>query len=271
MNVFISADIEGVCGVMSPTHQDPQGADYHRACEWMVQEVNAAIEGALQAGGKKIVVKDSHNTGTNINLERLNPAAELISGWGPLGSMVEGIDESFDAMFLIGYHARAATVDGTLAHTWSSNVLDLRLNGRTIGEAGWAAALAGQFGVPLALVTGDDKLIAQVSEELPEGFHSVITKIGWTRNAAQMRPLAKVREEIREAAARALADVRSLPIFKPAVPATIRIRFRHWENLNACAAVPNVERLSFDTFQYQAADFIEAHKYFATLHRLARK
>jgi D-amino peptidase len=270
MNVFISADIEGVCGVVGSLHTDPTGSHYRLACDWMVGEVNAAIEGALEAGARRIVVKDAHNQATNIELDKLHPAAELISGWGPLGSMVEGVDSSFSALFLIGYHARAATADGTLAHTWSSNVLDLRINGQTIGETGWAAAFAGHFDVPLGLVTGDDKLMTQLMEELPEGYQTVITKTGWTYNSAQMRPIAEVHREIRSAATRALANPGALPLFKPALPITLTLRFRHWEGLHACAAVPGVERLAVDTLQCRAGDIIEAQKFFSTLHRLAR-
>lgn len=270
MNVFISADIEGISGVMARVHWSPGEADYKRACEWMTAEVNAAIEGALQAGAGRIVVKDAHNTATNIELDKLHPRAELISGWGPLGSMVEGVNESFDAVFLIGYHARAATVDGTLAHTWSSTVLDLQLNGRSIGESSWAAAFAGHFGVPIVLVTGDDKLTAQVRDELPPGVVTVTTKTGWTYNAAHMRPIADVRDEIRRAATNALAAAPSIQPLKPTLPVTLTMRFRNWENLHYCAAVPNVERLAADTFQCRAQNFIEAQRYFATLHRLAR-
>lgn len=270
MNIFISADIEGVCGVMAALHWDPKGAQYAKACEWMTQEVNAAVEGALEAGAKRIVVKDSHNDGTNMLIDQLHPAVELISGWGPLSSMVEGIDSSFQACFLIGYHARGATPDGTLAHTWSGNVLDLRINDQRIGETGWAAAFAGHFNVPISLVTGDDKLAAQCAEELPRGYQSVVTKTGWTYNAAHMRPQGQVRKEIREAAARAVKGIGTVAPYKPTLPATMTLRFRHWEGLHYCAAVPNVKRIAVDTFQVQVQDFIEAQKYFATLHRLAR-
>ncbi len=270
MNIFISADIEGVCGVMGALHWDPKGAQYAKACEWMTQEVNAAVEGALEAGAQRIVVKDSHNDGTNIPLDLLHSAAELISGWGPLSSMVEGIDRSFHAAFLIGYHARGATSDGTLAHTWSGNVLDLRINDQTVGETGWAAAFAGHFDVPVALVTGDDKLIAQCAEELPPGYHTVMTKKGWTYNSAHMRPINEVRRDIRETAARAVRSIPTLAPLKPRLPASVTVRLRHWERLHYCAAMPGVERLAVDTFRFQAADFVEASKYFATLHRLAR-
>ncbi len=270
MNIYISADIEGVCGVMARTHWDSEGSDYKRACGWMMEEVNAAIRGALAAGAKRVVVKDSHHHATNLNLADLHPAAELISGWGPLRSMVEGIDASFHALFLIGYHARASTRDGTLAHTWGSHVLDLQINQKRVGETGLAAAYAGHFGVPLALVTGDDKLAAQVAEEIPKGVHSVVTKTGWAYNACWNRPMQVVRQEIEEAAERALADVKSLPVFKPKLPATLTLRFRDWEGLDACAAVPGVERVGVDTFQCRAADAIELQKYFVTLQRLAR-
>lgn len=270
MNVFISADLEGVCGVCSTNQWESGGSGYARACEWMVGEVNAAVEGAVEAGARRVVVRDAHGEGTNIDIEKLHPAAELISGWGPLNSMVEGIGGTFDALLLIGYHARASTVDGTFAHTWSRNVLDLRINGVSVGEAEWAAATAGHYGVRLALISGDDKLAGQVRDTLPPGYRFVVTKTGWAFNAAQMRPIGIVRNEIREATTAALGDLQRLPVYKPGLPAAITMRFRHWEGLHACEAMPNVRRLSIDTLQYQASDFVEAHQYFSALQRLAR-
>lgn len=270
MNVFISADIEGIGGVVGKLHWSDQGARYRQACEWMTAEVNAAVEGALEAGAKRVLVKDSHNDGTNILLDQLNPAAELLTGWGPLNSMVEGVDASFQAVFLIGYHARGQTLGATLAHSWSFNLLELTLNGTPIGEAAWAAAFAGHFGVPLGLVTGDDKLIAQLKEELPQGYQTVTSKIGWGWNAAVMRSPASVQCDIRKAVAAALSQARQLPVFRPKLPVEMTMRFRHWEHLHACEAVPGVERLSVDKFRFLAADIIEAQKYFSTMNRLAR-
>lgn len=270
MKVFISADIEGINGVVTDQHAEQSGLDYGKAREWMTLEVNAAVEGALAGGAKQVVIKDAHNTAVNIELDKLHPAAELISGWGMLGSMVEGLEAGYDAVFLIGYHARAMTLGGTLAHTWSRVVLDLTLNGQPIGEAAWAAAYAGHFNVPVALVTGDDKLFAEAEKTLPKGFQSVITKTGMSKYAAKMRPLLLVRDEIRQAAIQAVQAAKSITPFRPTLPATVTIRFRDWERLQYCEAVPNVERLSVDTFRYRAKDMIEAHKYFATLNRLAK-
>lgn len=270
MNVFISADLEGVGGVCGLNQWEPGGLGYARACEWMTGEVNAAVEGSLGAGARRIVVKDAHNDGMNIDLEKLHPAAELISGWGPLNSMVEGISPEFSALILIGYHARGATANGTFAHMWSRNVLELRLNGVLIGEAEWAAAFAGHFGVPVAMITGDDVLAGQVAETLPPGFRSVVTKHGLAFTSARMRPIATVRKEIREAAAAALSDIKSLPVYCPTLPMKVTLRFRHWEGLDACEAVPNVRRLSVDTFEFTASDCVVAHNCFSTLYRVAK-
>jgi len=269
MNIFISADIEGMAGVVGWHQAEHDQRDYAMGRLWMTEQVNAAVEVAIQAGATGVVVKDAHDTATNILLDKLHPAAELISGWGPLGSMVEGLDESFDAVMLLGYHPRAMTVGGTLAHTWSGNLLELKLNDQPIGETAWAAAFAGHFNVPVALVTGDDKLKEQADQELPPGFHCVITKTGLGHKAARLRPLKDVCEEIRETAAASLADIEGLPILKPHLPATMTLRFRHWEDLDACAAVPGVTRVEVSTFRFRAADMIEAHKYFTTLQRLA--
>lgn len=270
MNVFISADMEGIGGVMGKLHWSTEGARYRQACEWMTAEVNAAVEGAVQAGAQRITVKDSHNEGANILLEQLHPAAELLSGWGPLNSMAEGVDASYAAMVLIGYHPRAWTLGGTLAHIWSFNLLELTLNGQRIGEAAWAAAFAGHFGVPLALVTGDDKLLAQLKEELPQGYATVMTKTGVGWNAAVMRPLLQVRAEITQATAAALKNVKALPVYRPKLPVEMTMRFRHWEGLHACEAVPGVERTGIDSFRFRAADILEAQKLFSTMNRLAK-
>lgn len=269
MNIYISADIEGMAGVVGWHQAEHDQRDYGVARQWMTDQVNAAVEGAIEAGATSVLVKDSHETACNILLDKLHPAAELISGWGPLGSMVEGIDASFDAFMLLGYHARGLTLGGTLAHTWSGNLIGLTMNGEPIGETAWAAAFAGHFNVPLALVTGDDKLKEQAEQELPPGFHYVITKTGLTHKSARLRPLKDVCDEIRETAAAGLADIEALPVLKPSLPVTMTMRFRHWEGLEICECVPGVRRLDVNTFEFKAADMIEAQKYFMVLNRLA--
>ncbi len=269
VNIFISADIEGMAGIVGWHQAETDGRDYAIGRLWMTEQVNAAVEGAIKGGATSVVVKDAHDSGMNILLDKLHPAAELIAGWGPVNSMVEGLDESFDAVMLLGYHARALSVGGTLAHTWSGNLLELTINGTPVGETAWAAAYAGHFGVPVAMITGDDKLKAQLDDELPPGVHFVQTKTGLGHKCARMRPLADVLQEIRDTAAASLADIEGLPVYRPDLPMVVTLRLRDWEGLDHVAAVPHVERLDTATFRFRAADVLEAQKYFVTMQRVA--
>ena len=124
LKVFISVDMEGVAGLVSWDETSPSGRDYGLFRQLMTEEANAAIEGALQAGATEIVIRDAHGSGLNILPNLLNPAARLVREWslGPL-DMMEGIDGSFDAVFFVGYHARAGTPNGVLAHTITGTVL----------------------------------------------------------------------------------------------------------------------------------------------------
>ncbi len=271
MNVFLSVDMEGLGGIFGWHQAEPKEPDYPIARRLMTQEVNAVIRGCRAGGADTIVVRDAHDGGGNILIEELEPGVELIGGWGPFNSMVEGLDETFDAIMLIGYHPRAGTADGVLAHTWSGNVLDLRMNGQSVGEAAWAAMTAGHFGVPLAMAAGDDRLKAQLEEELPPGFHYVITKTAMGHKCARLRPLADLYAEIADTAAASLDDLEALPVFRPEFPALISLRFRPWEWLSACEWVPGVRRTDVDTFEFEAADAMQAHRLFAVLARLARE
>ncbi|MBI4580401.1 MAG: M55 family metallopeptidase, partial [Planctomycetes bacterium] len=147
--------------------------------------------------------------------------------------------------------------------------LDLTINGQSVGEAAWAAAFAGHFGVPIGMITGDDQLKAQVERELPPGFHYVMSKTGMAHECARLRPLADVRDEIRETAAAALADIEGLTVYRPKLPLTVTMRLRHWEGLEICEAIPTIERLDVNTLRFQAANVIEAQKCFVAINRLA--
>jgi len=136
MKVYISCDMEGVSGIVDSKQTRMDGEEYKRAQKLMTGEVNAAIEGALAGGATEILVNDSHGLMRNILIEELNPNAQLISGSSKPLSMMQGIDESFDAAFFIGYHAQAGTPYSVLDHTYSSIVYQVSLNGRPVGETG---------------------------------------------------------------------------------------------------------------------------------------
>ena len=155
MRVLISADMEGTCGVSSWVHvqapevtspnQPASTVEYERFRKQMTAEVNAAIEGAFAGGATAVIVNDSHDGQRNILIEDLHRDAQYISGADkPLG-MMQGVDLDIDAVIYTGYHAKAGTVGAPLAHTWNLWVQDVRVNGKSTGEFGINAAIAGAF------------------------------------------------------------------------------------------------------------------------------
>jgi D-amino peptidase len=163
--VFISVDMEGIAGVVTSSETGRSGDDYGYFRRIMSAEANAAVLGAFDAGASEVVVRDSHGSARNILPDVLDPRARLIRDWsgGPM-DMVEGIDESFDALVFVGYHARAGTPDAIIDHTMTGNVTDFAINGVSLPEAGINALIAGTFGVPVVFVAGDQAICDQALE-----------------------------------------------------------------------------------------------------------
>jgi D-amino peptidase len=255
--IFISVDLEGIAGAVTPEQLGPGGFEYGRFREFMTDEALAAIEGARAAGATSFVVADAHGNGQNLLVERFPEDVEIVRSWPrPLG-MMEGVDESFDAAFLIGYHASATNEAGVRAHTFSSaNYASVVLNGRPIPEGAFSAAIAGHFGVPVALITGDDVTVAELREIVGDvegvevkqalGFHSARTL---TPAAAQAR--------IREGAQRA---VERLVDFRPHLldgPPVLELTFKNYRPAEVLAYLPVVERAGARTIRYRAEDMVE--------------
>ncbi len=167
MKILISCDMEGITGVTSWDHVDPSRAEYQRFRHLMTWDANSAIEGAFEGGADEVVVTDGHWNGSNILIEELDRRAKLNSGIGTSQfSMMQGIDDSFDGVFFIGYHARASSENGILDHTWSTNFINVWMNDNLVGEFGLNAALAGAFGVPVVMISGDQTACRQARELL---------------------------------------------------------------------------------------------------------
>ena len=166
VKVFISVDMEGIWGVVNSEQISP-GAEYGNARSWMAGDTNAVVEGLLEAGATEIVVNDSHGSMRNIVASDLNPRASLITGTPKPLSMMQGIDPSFDAALFIGYHARAGSAPAILDHTISSaTVRSVRINGKELPEMGINGAIAGYYGVPVIMLSGDTETCAQAKSSL---------------------------------------------------------------------------------------------------------
>ena len=186
LKIYISADMEGVVGVVTNEQLGPQGFEYARFREFMTQEVNAAIEGALAGGATQIIVSDSHGNGQNLLIEKLHKDVTLVRAWPRPLMMMQGIDETFAGAMFIGYHTGTTNPQGVRAHTMSSaRLADVQLKGISVSEAGINAAIAGHFNVPVIMISGDDAVVKETQTLLGDvegavvkwasGFHSART------------------------------------------------------------------------------------------------
>ena len=271
MRVYLSVDMEGVAGVVHEDQTNPIdprcAGEYGRFRRIMTGEANAAVEGALAAGATRVVVNDSHWEMRNILAEDLHPAAELTSGSTKPRSMLEGIDAGFDAACFIGYHAQAGTAHAILDHTYTDRIFQVRLNGKAVGEVGLNAALAGRFGVPVALVSGDQALAAECTALLGDGTRAVVVKHAVARHGARSLAPAEACRLIRDGVATA---VRRPP--KPwtvASPSTIEVDFCSSHHADMAELVPGSERTGARTVRVTHADYAETFRAFRALYNLA--
>jgi D-amino peptidase len=157
--------MEGVAGAVTGEQLGPSGFEYQRFRQFMTDEVNAAIEAAFAAGATEILVSDSHDNGQNLLIDQLPENVRVIRSWPRPPGMMAGIDESFDGVIYIGYHASTTNTEGVHARTMSSARLTaVKLNGMPVPEAAFNAAIAGHFGVPVIMVSGDDAIIEETRQ-----------------------------------------------------------------------------------------------------------
>lgn len=247
--VFISADMEGISGISGSDQLSSDGREYERSRKLMADDVNAAIRGARAGGATVILVNDSHGSMRNLRLEDLDPSATLISHNFKRYGMMEGLDESFDAAIFIGYHAKAGTPGGLFAHTGSGVVADVRVNGRSLGEGGLNTLVAGWYGVPVVLVTGDDVAVKEISETATDA-KTVVVKRAINPRAAELRPLGAVHREIETAARDAVARAqRSKPIRERTYG--VQVQLRNILIPEAAEVLPGMTRPAPDTVAFE--------------------
>lgn len=256
--IFISADLEGISGVVHGEHTRRDGREHDLARRLMTAEVNAAIEGALEAGAKEIIVNDSHGTMRNLLPDLLHKQAQLITGSPKLLSMMEGIQEGkYKCAMFVGYHARA-NQHGVLSHTYSGSVVrDIRINGQSLGETGINAALAGSFGVPVTLVTGDDRVCAEAGQIIP-GVITAEVKQAKTRYSARCLHPQEACKLIRERARTAVAAEVSPLIFEE--PAVLELTFNNSGQAEAASLLPQTESVDPSTLRFSGENMLQSFR-----------
>lgn len=265
MKIFISADMEGVTGVVVYPH----GEYYDRMRRIMTAEVNGAVQGAVDAGADTVVVADSHGgTFKTLRIEDLHERAELITGGPRPLDQVHGLDASYAAVFLLGYHTMGGRA-GVLAHTMRGVIVSaLRVNDILVGEIGLNAMVAGDLGVPVTLVTGDD-LVAREARELMPWVRTAVVKQAVGRYAARSLPPARSAGLIREAAS---SSLQALPEMRPLAvkrPVHFQIAFRDSGMAQWAECIPTVRRDDDVTVSFEAGDMVQGYKLFRALVLLA--
>ena len=267
MKVFISVDLEGIGGIVHSDQCSPGTRQYDEACAFMTGEANAAISGAFEGGASELVVNDAHGAQRNVSLLDLDPRARLITGSRKPLSMMEGVDESFDAAFFIGYHAGAGSY-GVLSHTYDSPVWAVRLNSQSAGEITINAALAGYYGVPVALVTGDSAACREALSILGE-VEAVSVKEPVSRYSANCWHPTVVRDRIKSAAKSAANRVSELEPFTLEPPIRFELTFTHPGYAERANLMPGTTRTEPVVVTYESDDFVAAYRGFLTMLALA--
>ncbi len=269
LKVFVSVDMEGIWGVVHGEQVSP-GPDYGAARKWMAGDVNAVVEGLIGAGASDIVVNDSHGSMRNIVADDLNTAASLITGSPKPLSMMQGIDSSFDAAVFVGYHARAGSAPAILDHTISSaNVRSIRINGKELPEMGINGAIAGYYGVPVVMLSGDSETCAQARAIFGTEFVTAAVKGAIGRTAARLLPLGEARKLLKDSAQAALAKRGTIPAFKLTAPYSFELEFLTSLQAEMPSLVAGVKRTNARTVTFGSADYIEGFKMLRALIALA--
>ena len=223
MKVFISVDMEGTSGVerLEEIFRGLPGFD--RARRLMAGDANAVVQGAIDAGATEIVVSDSHGYMCNINPDDLVPGVQLKRGqlrrrW----CQMKGFESDFDAVLLVGFHAKAGNANAILSHTWITSFLDVRVNGQSVPEPSLNTWLAGAFGVPVAMLSGDDQVIEEASPVLGD-IHYAQLKTSTGYFSGDHLPLDESRRLLRETARDAVRDAGSLKPVQIELPVTIEL------------------------------------------------
>ncbi len=260
MKIYISADIEGIWGIVSRKQIGGESSDYQRARKLMTEEVNLISKYLWENGAKEIVVNDSHGPMDNILIEDLDPKVELISGYPKVHSMMEGLDESFDGVLLIGYHPKAGTEKGIFDHTYSGRVVgSIKLDHQEMGEIGLNARLAAHYGVPVILVSGDEKACESVKEELGE-IETVAVKTALSRYCAKNLPYETIKKNYKISVKKALESIDFTEPISIAAKPLIEIKFQQSVMAELVENIPGIVKTAEGTLTYQAVDMPDMYR-----------
>jgi D-amino peptidase len=263
--IFISVDMEGIGGIGTPAMTSPTGKDYELGRKLMTDEVNAVVGAILQRGPAEILVNDSHGDMQNLLHTELDPRVIYIQGAVKPFGMVEGLDSTYAAAIFLGYHSRAGTPNGFIAHTGTGAVKGLWLNDIEVGEGELNAAYAGSVGVPVIMAAGDSAFVEQFTRTVK--VEAVATKYAVTPQSARLLHPKVVQERLVAAAGRALANRSSAKPWVIGKPVKVRLRLSDNTVTQILQAIPGVRQVDGFTVEFTAPTMADAYRLIRLMYR----
>lgn len=254
-------DMEGVTGVVTPEQLGPSGFEYQRFREFMTAEALAAVEAAKESGATEVLVVDAHGNGLNLLIERFPQDVRIIRSWPRPLMMMEGIDSTFAAAIFIGYHAATTNPAGVRAHTISSaNLAAVELNGVAMPESGINAAIAGHFGVPVVMISGDDAAVGE-AQKLIGPIEGAVVKRSISFHSANTLTPAAGQALIREKVKAGLARRASLRPYVLPKPVRLDVTFKNYTPAEVLTYLPGIERRSSHAIRFTGRDMVEVSRF----------
>lgn len=257
LKVYISVDMEGVAGVVTADQLGPTGFEYERFRHFMTNETLAAVRAAKESGATEILVSDSHGNGESLLIEDFPKDVRIIRSWPRHGSMMAGVDSSFDAALFIGYHASTTNMHGVRAHTFSSaHLTRVSMNGNAVTEGEFNAAYAGALGVPVIFASGDDAAMEELKSRLGNIETAETKKSLSFHSAATVTPEASC-EKIAAGIKTAIGRLRDFKPYVVKTPVTLEISFKNYTPAEMISYLRSVQRVDSHTIRFVGKDMAE--------------
>ncbi|MEW5822494.1 MAG: M55 family metallopeptidase [Cyanobacteriota bacterium] len=265
MKIYISFDFEGINGVSKFSQvENKNKQEIEKSLYQAYKEIQAVINGALKSGVEYITINDAHSAMTNLDLNHLDDRISLITGKPKPISMMAGLDQSYNAAILLGYHARAGAPGACLAHTLIDEILNVKINGIAVGEAYLNSLYAASLNVPIAMASGDEALKEEIYQQIGE-IPTVCIKKALGYNSVECRPNSIILNDLEETTFKTLTNPSSWIINKVPSPYDMEVELSQIIMADLVELIPGVNRTSSRKINYTHIDFSTIYKLLQTI------